>query len=189
VSHVWSRWVEWKQPIVWASVGVALATLIVFVPAYVATLMFLAAMGYGAYCVVISLEVPVRVTPEQAIQEFFAAAGHRLPNFRRMYVLLTDNGKTSSAYSDLAQFRAYWTDQIAQFSRSPAWLVPLEFRIEGFSHRYNADKTMATVRYVVKIAPRGQAESVSATAEFDVRNLVVKGPDGQWYVNDGSLPE
>jgi hypothetical protein len=189
VSHVWSRWVEWKEPIIGASMGVAIATLIVFAGGYVATLTFLVALAYGAYCIITSLEIPVRVTPEQAIQEFFAAAGHRLPNFRRMYGLLTDDGRRSTAYSDCAQFRAYWRERIGRFSGSPVWLVPLEFRVEGFRYRYNADKTMATVRCVVKIGPRGRPESAKPAAEFEVRTLVVKGPDGQWYVNDGTLPE
>jgi hypothetical protein len=189
VSRVWSRWAEWQEPLIWSSAGVALAILIVYAGGYVAILMFLLAISYGAYCVVTSLEIPVRVTPEQAIQEYYAAANHRLPNFRRMYALLTDDAKRCAAYSYFAQFRAYWMQQIARFSRSPTWLVPLEFRVEGFKCRYNQDKTLAAVRYVVRVAPRSQSESAQPSAEFDVRNLAVKGPDGQWYVNDGTLPE
>jgi hypothetical protein len=151
--------------------------------------MFIVALAYGAYCVVTSLEIPVRVTPDQAIQEFFAAASHRLPNYRRMYFLLTDEAKHCGVFHDYVQFRAYWADRLAELSRSPVWLVPLEFCIEGLKHRYNDDKTMATMRYLIKVVPRGRAEFVKPLAEFDARNVVVKGPDGQWYLNDGTMPE
>jgi hypothetical protein len=189
VDEVWSRWAEWKEPLLWSGGGVAMATLIVFGGPWVAIAVFLLASAYGAYHVVISLEVPVRVTPEQAVREFYEAAGHRLPNFRRMYALLTSDGRATSAFSDFADFRAYWQAQVTRLSRSPVWLVPLEFRIEGFQCRYNGDKTLAAVGYTVRVSPRGKSESSDANAEFQLRNLAVKGPDGQWYLNDGTLPE
>src|SRR5262249_28129160 len=120
---------------------------------------------------------------------FYAAASHRLPHLRRMYILLTDEGKCTEAYRDFTQFRAYWTDQIARLSRSPVWIVPLEFRVEGLRHRYNDDKTMATVRYIVKVVPRSQSQAADPVAEYELKKLVVKGSDGQWYVNDGTLAE
>ena len=189
VSEVWSRWAEWRVPLLWSGAGIGLATLIYVGRDYVALLMFLMAMAYGAYCIIISLEVPVRVTPEQAVKEFYGAACHRLPNFRRMFSLLTRDGRQCDAFSGFADFRAYWAAQIARLSRSPAWLIPLEFRIEGFKYRHNAEKSMAVVRYILKVSPRGRPESEEPTARMELHNLVVKGPDGQWYLNDGTLPE
>lgn len=188
VREIWSRWVDWKEPLIWSSAAVVLATLIVFAHEYVAIALFLAGIAYGAYCVVISLEVPVRVTPEQAIDEFFAAACHRMPNYRRMYGLLTADGRRCDSFSNFAEFRSYWTSTIGRWANSPIWLVPLEFQLEGFKHRYNPDKSMATVSYTVKVIPRGRAESAKPLVEFPASNLVVKGTDGQWYVNDGTVP-
>jgi hypothetical protein len=129
------------------------------------------------------------VTPEQAVKEFYGAAAHRLPNFRRMYILLTTDGRQSDEFSDFAAFRAYWQAAVARLSRSRAWLVPLDFRVEGFRCRYNGEKTLASIRYILKVSPRGRPETDEPTAEFEMHNLAVKGPDGQWYLNDGTLPE
>ena len=189
VTEVWSRWAEWKQPVIWMGGGLAVATLIMFGGPWVATLVFLAGLSFGAYYIVISLEVPVRVTPEQAVREFYAAAAHRLPHLHRMYALLTSDGKHTEEFADFADFRAYWKAEIARLSSSPPWLVPLEFRIEGFEHRYNGEKSLALVRYILNVSPRGRPESNQPIAQFEMHNLVVKGPDGQWYLNDGTLPE
>jgi hypothetical protein len=43
------------------------------------------------------------------------------------------------------------------------------------------------VRYLVKITPRGRAEFVKPFAELEVKKLLVKGRDGQWYLHDGTL--
>jgi hypothetical protein len=189
VDEVWSRWAEWKEPLLWSGGGIALATLIVFGGPWVAIALFVVASAYGAYYVVISLAVPVRVTPEQAAREFYEAAGHRLPNFRRMFVLLTSDGRVSDDFTDYASFRSYWQMQIARLSRSPAWLVPLEFRVEGCRCRYNGEKTLAAVDYTLRVSPRGAPASSEPAAEFQMRILAVKGPDCQWYLNDGTLPE
>ena len=189
VDAVWSRWAEWQEPLLWSAAGIALAVLIVLGGSWVAMLVFVLASAYGAYHIIISLAVPVRVTPEQAVREFYEAAGHRLPNFRRMYILLTTDGRQSDEFTNFADFRAYWQAQVTRLSRSPAWLVPLEFHVEGFRCRYNGEKTLGSVRYILKVSPRGRPETDEPTAEFAMHNLVVKGPDGQWYLNDGTLPE
>jgi hypothetical protein len=189
VRDVWTRWSDWKWPLIWTAAGVGLATLIVFGREYVAVLSFVAALTYGSYRVITSLEVPVRVTPQQAIEEFFAAAGHRLPNFDRMYALLTADGKQCDEFRNPPEFRAYWSERIAKLTPSPIWIVPLEFHVEGFTCHYNQDKSMATVRYTIRVAPRTSQASVRSVAELTASNLVVKGPDGQWYVNDGRLPD
>jgi hypothetical protein len=65
----------------------------------------------------------------------------------------------------------------------------MDFRIEGFRCRYNGEKTLAAIRYTLQVSPRGRPESDEPSAEFQMHNLAVKGPDGQWYLNDGTLPE
>lgn len=189
VDEVWSRWREWKAPMLWSAAGIGLSVLIMVGGVWVALSTFLLALAYGSYYIVISLEVPVRVTPEQAVREFYGAACHRMPNFRRMYTLLTADGRQSDEFTGFADFRAYWRAEVARLSRSPAWLVPLAFRIDGFRCRYNGEKNLAAIRYTLKVSTRGTPESDEPTAEFQMHNLAVKGPDGQWYLNDGTLPE
>jgi len=164
-----------------------LAIAIVLGGQFVPFLIFSSALAYGAYQIVISLEVPVRVTPEQAVREFYLAASHRLPNFRRMYALLTTRAKRSPEFSDYASFRTHWMSQISRIGSHPTWFVPLEFRVERFRCRYNGEKNMAHVKYYVAGTPRGRSHSKSDEA-FEACHLAVKGPDGQWYLDGGVGP-
>ena len=189
VHEVWSRWMEWKEPLLWSAASMGLVGLIYYGGGWIAAILFGIGLAYGAYHIVISLEIPVRVTPEQAVQEFYAALGHRLPNYRRMYAVLTSDGKRSAEFPDFPGFRAFWKRRIARFNRSYEWLAPLDFRIEGFKCRYDPERTLANVRYKLRVFPRSRTASDEPLAEFDLRNLLVKGPDGQWYLNDGTLPE
>lgn len=189
VKQVWTRWTEWREPLLWTGAAVGLVLLIHFGGAYVTGLILFAGMAFGAYHFVITLEVPVRVTPEQAAKEYFAALGHRLPNFGRMYALLTDGAKRTDDFTGVADFRAYWNAQLARLNKFPAWLTPLEFRVESFQCRYNPEKTLALVQYKLIVAMRSTpGDNREPLAELDARNLAVKGPDGQWYLNDGRLP-
>lgn len=189
VEKVWTRWSEWKEPAIWSAGGVVAAILIWLGGAYISVLTLLIALAYGSYHLVITLEIPVRVTPEQAVREFFGSLNHRLPNYARMYSLLTAEGRESDAFAEFSGFRAYWHSQLARLVRSPVWMVPLEFGIDGFKCRYNAERVMAAVRYKLRVTPRGSQASDDPIAEFDVQNLAVKGPDGQWYLNIGLFPD
>jgi hypothetical protein len=189
VDAVWSRWAEWQQPLLWIGGSLAVALLIASFPVWTAALILLLGMAYGLYHIVITLEVPVRVTAEQAVKEFYAALSHRMPSYRRMWCLLTADAKHSDAFGDFARFRKYWHEQLAGLSSSPTWLKPLEFRVEGGKCRHNAEKTFATLRYKLRVVPRGSGDSAEPLAEFDVTSTTVKGRDGQWYLNDALLPE
>jgi hypothetical protein len=188
VREVWTRWVEWKEPALWIAAAIGIALIIYLGGMLVTTLIVTAGLGYGLYHLVITLEPPVRVTPEQAVNEFFAAISHRLPNFARAYALLTDEGRQTDDFSDQNDFRAYWIAQLARIGKFPVWLVPLEFRVEGVTCRYDPEKTMALLKYRLCVGVRSASTSKSSLAELDARNLAVKGPDGQWYLNDGRLP-
>ena len=189
VSEVWSRWTEWKEPLLWSAASIGLVCLVQFGGAWVSGLLVFLGLAYGTYHIVISLEIPVRVTPEQAVQEFYAALGHRLPNYRRMYSLLTADAKRPDNFPDFPGFRSYWKKRVTRFSRSYEWLTPLDFRVEGFKCRYNPERTLANVRYKLQVFARSRTVSGEPIAEFDLRNLLAKGPDSQWYLNDGTLPE
>jgi hypothetical protein len=188
VEQVWSRWDEWKEPLAWTVAAAGFAILIIVAGVWVPMAILVASLGYATYQVVISLEIPVRITPEQAVREFYAAVGHRLPNLRRMYLLLTSDGKKSEHFDDFADFRAYWKAQLSRLSRAPVWLFPLDFRVAGVRCRYNPEKELAVIRYRLQVFPRGCGESVDPIAEFDASNLAVKGRDGQWYLHHGVLP-
>jgi hypothetical protein len=187
VDEVWNRWAEWKQPLLCSGAVVAVGILIELWPDGTSALFVLAGLVYGLYHIVISLEVPVRVTAEQAIREFYAALGHRLPNYRRMYCLLTTDAKHSAEFSDFASFRSYWHRWLKQLATSSVWLRPLEFRVDGCKFRYNAEKTFAVSRYKLQVFRRDRPAG-EPLADLEVSHALVKGPDGQWYLNSGTVP-
>lgn len=189
VDEVWSRWAEWKQPLRWAGACIAAAILIAIGGVWIPTLIFMIGMAYGSYHIVITLEIPVRVTPEHAVREFYLAINHWLPNYNRMYKLLTTPARRSTEFFTFSEFRGYWRDKIGRILKSSVWVNTLDFRIEGYKCRYNPEKNMAAVRYTVRVFPNTRMDSGQPVAEFAVCNTAVKGPDGQWYLNDGRIPE
>ena len=65
-----------------------------------------------SYPILITLERPVRMTPEQAVRDYYAALSHHLPHYRRMWLLLARTGRTSSSYGSFEGFKAYWAEKL-----------------------------------------------------------------------------
>jgi hypothetical protein len=196
VEQVWSRWAEWgptfvRLGLVAAGVGV-LAVLAIQAGLYFAALAS-AAAGFAAmlilsYPIVITLERPVRVTPEQAVKDFFEAVSHLLPHYRRMWLLLSTEGRISSAFSSYEGFCAYWTQRIAELSGQPAWrFSPLRFAVEDFRAEKSAGLITVTATYTVCVFHR-DASSASPVDTFAIEATLVKGPDRMWYLGKGTLP-
>ncbi|GEM_PF-5504449 len=188
VHEVWTRWVEWKEPIYWIAGTLGLVALIELGGGLTSAAILLAGLAYGLYQIVITLEVPVRVTAEHAVHEFFAALAHRQPSYKRMYLLLTTDAKHCDEFGSLAEFIAYWNGLLSRLARGPIWMTPLDFRVEGVTCAYNPERTFASLRYKVRVFTRGSGGAGEPLAEFEAANAAVKGPDGQWYLNDGTLP-
>ena len=70
-----------------------------------------------SYPILITLERPVRITPEQALRDYYGALSHHLPHFRRMWLLLEHGGRISTAYGSFEGFKAYWKDRLANMRR------------------------------------------------------------------------
>ena len=70
-----------------------------------------------SYPILITLERPVRITPEQALRDYYGALSHQLPHFRRMWLLLSTAGRISTAYGSFEGFKAYWKDRLATMRR------------------------------------------------------------------------
>ena len=65
-----------------------------------------------SYPMLITLERPVRITPEQAVTDFYAAASHHFPHYRRMWLLLSALGRESGRFSSFEDFRDHWKGRI-----------------------------------------------------------------------------
>ena len=79
--------------------------------------------------ILISLERPVRITPEQAVKDFYGSLSHHVPHFRRMWLLLSTGGRTSGHFSTFPEFKKYWVDRLAKLPRGARGAIhPLEIR-------------------------------------------------------------
>lgn len=197
VPQVWSRWAEWGPDLIRLA-GVLLATgLLVWLvfrfenpgPGLFVLLVGLAAAVVLSYPLVITLERPVRVTPEQAVRDFYGSLAHHVPHYRRMWLLLSARGRVSGQFGSFEGFRAYWKRRLAELrgARTPA-STPLVFEVEGFQSDRAADKSTAEATFTLAVSARGRrAEGPLAT--YPMRLTLVRGPDRQYYLDRGTLPD
>ena len=89
-----------------------------------------------SYPILITLERPVRITPEQAARDHYGALSHHLPHHRRMWLLLERRGRVSPHFASYEGFRNYWNSRIAQLRKGHAGpFSPLVFVVEDFRVR------------------------------------------------------
>lgn len=197
VSTTWSRQAE-SGP-TWAVVAVAaLLTAFLVYGAFSAGqigLGFLAMLVGGLVCVALSyplaitLEPPLRLTPEQAVNDYFAALSHHLPHYRRMWLLLSDLGKSLGPFASFAEFRQSWKTRLDGWRQAAGVpkFTPLTFRVAEFKSERSAGKSSVEATVTVQVLVRGR-ESEPPIAEYRYNLGLVKGRDRMWYLNNGSLP-
>ena len=196
VEEVWTRGAEWggtvfKLAIAAAAVLGAVYMLLSFEQyglAFLALLLGLFGLALLSYPMVITLERPVRITPEQAARDFYGALAHHVPHYRRMWLLLSSAGRVSRSYASFEGFRTYWKRRLSQLKKGRAGaFTPLKIQVADFRAEKSAGKTAVDAKYQINVFVRGRQEagpieSVSVTASF------VKGPDNMWYLDLGTLP-
>jgi hypothetical protein len=195
VDQLWSRAAEWGADLV--RLGLALvglgallyATFRLDALAPWSVLLAFSAVGLTilAYPIFITLERPVRVTPEQAVKDYFGALSHRVPHYKRMWLLLSTDGRLSREFSDFATFRSYWTSQLARWkaeARSQALLNPLTVEVADFKSDKSAGQTEIDGEYSVRVLVPGRVEPV---ASYRVSGRFVWGADKMWYLETGTL--
>jgi len=196
VEEVWSRAGEWGGTIIVVGVWLAVVLLSFFFcwgqELYGAA--FLAVMLGGlvatilSYPIVITLERPVRITPEQAVRDFYGALSHHLPHFRRMWLLLSKAGRISTAYGSFEGFKSYWSDRLSRLRKGHAGaLTPLVFEVEDFKADKSAGKIRIDAEFHLKVSVRGQRKA-GPIHVFPLRVALVRGPDKMWYLESGTLP-
>jgi hypothetical protein len=148
-------------------------------------LVVLGGLAWGVYRFALILAHPVRVTPEQAVREFYDAFCHRVPNYRRMYLLLSVPAKRDKQINSYRAFCAYWGWRQAQVV-GKRYIEAAAFDIERFEAKYNAQRTFATVDFTLLLYRRGNPQNPVFVRP--VSTTLVKGRDGSWYLNEGTLP-
>lgn len=197
VDRVWSRWGEWWPSLVILA-AVAAGTLglayVSFDPENLSTSLLIVLVGgllglVLSYPMVITLERPVRVTPEQAVRDYFGALCHHLPHYRRMWLLLSSEGRICGEYGSYEGFKAYWKRRLSELrsGRASGW-TPLVVLIQDFDSEKSVGRSTIDVTFRVDVFARGR-RGEAPLAAIPLALTLVRGPDRMWYLNRGTLPQ
>ena len=193
VDPEWSRWGEWGPDAIRAG-SVGLGTLFLAWCFGFTTLgaMILVVGGLATallcYPLLVTLERPVRITPEQAVTDFYAAASHHFPHYRRMWLLLSSLGHRSGPFSTFEEFRDHWKGRVNRWrsAHGAGKITPLKFEVEDFRADKSTGKETSRADYKVNVFLRGR-ESEGPIESVRMAHGLVKGPDRMWYLNRGTL--
>jgi len=193
VDEVWSRGAEWGPDLLRVAVAAAVTMGIVYISLnnLGATAVFLLAGGltctWLSYPIVVTLERPVRVTPEQAAKDYFGALSHHMPHYRRMWLLLAEAGRSSSSFGSFEGFRGYWKAKLAELRGSAIKAsTPIDFEVVDFKAEKSAGLSYLDAKYRVQAFRRGE-HAAGPIASFSMVSSFCKGPDGMWYLNQGMI--
>jgi hypothetical protein len=197
VLQPWTRAAEWGPALLmlgsWSAAVLLLVYFALGAEAYgLATMLLIAGCVVAAilsYPILITLERPVRVTPEQAARDYFAALSHHLPHHRRMWLLLSARGRVSPCFASYEGFKNYWNTRVGQLRQGHAGpLSPLVFVVSDFRAEKSGGKTEIDGKFTVNVFVRGR-RSAGAIANFGVERSFTRGPDNMWYLDDGTLSD
>lgn len=196
VLQPWSRLAEWGPTL--GRIAVALLALMVIVHFTFSVehlMRSLAVVGIGlgvilllSYPIAITLERPVRMTPEHAVRDYYGALAHHLPHRRRMWLLLSSAGRSAPEFESYASFHAYWKDQVRNLKRNKAGsFTPLHVRIDEFKSDKSAGQDAVKASYRLSFFVRGR-EDENPLYTSQVETTLSRGPDRMWYLDEGRLP-
>jgi hypothetical protein len=195
VEQVWTRLSEWGQHLLILAIALMGSAFLLWQTFSVENLgtwvmLFLICLGgliVLCYPLFITLERPVRMTPEQAVNDYYAALSHHLPHFKRMWLLLAIDGRDCSSFHNYTEFCAYWKTLLAKWkaeAKVTAPLNPIQVVISDFKSEKSGGQTELAVSYTAVVQKRG---SQTKLATFRIEAQVVRGPDRMWYLDAGTL--
>jgi hypothetical protein len=193
VDPVWTRAAEWGPDLVRVA-GAGLGTLFLtwlfwnYSISWFVLLLGGAATVLLSYPMLITLERPVRITPEQAVTDFYAAASHHFPNYRRMWLLLSTLGRESGRFHGFEGFRDHWKARIDRWreAKRAGKYAPLKFEVDAFRADKSTGKETSRADYTVNVYLRDR-EGEGPIESIRMVHGLVKGPDRMWYLNRGTL--
>jgi len=198
VDQVWSRRLEWGPALAalaaWTVAFLSLLYVAIATESFNFAFVVLILGGlywlYLCYPILITLEVPVRLTPESAVRDYYGALSHHMPHYRRMWLLLGRQARLTPYFGSFEGFKAYWKARVNELKEQgrAGPTTPLQFQIERFDSDKNIEKSEAGARFVVQVFVRGRRDE-GAVATIPMRIGLVRGPDKMWYLGDGTLPE
>jgi hypothetical protein len=194
VDQVWSRAAEWGPNLALLGLVGFVDIVLVYSTSSNVGLAFMLLLAGAAtllvlsYPILITLERPVRITPEQAAGDFYGSLSHYVPHYRRMWLLLSSAGRASNAFSTYQGFKNYWKARLAQLRGDRAGsFTPLLFKIEEFKSEKSAGLSAVEATFTVRVylARKDNEEPIDS---IRVGAGLVRGPDQMWYLNRGTLP-
>jgi hypothetical protein len=196
VDRPWTRLAEWG-PALGRIAVVVVVTLglayLAFSPERLGLSLVVVAVGLAiavllSYPIAITLERPVRMAPEHAIRDYYAALAHHMPHHRRMWLLLSSEGRAEPEFRSLSSFRSYWNRQLAFLRGGKGWaMTPVSIRIEDFKSEKSAGLDAIEATYTISVFLRGR-ESEGPLFSTRTDSTLSRGPDRMWYLDDGRLP-
>jgi hypothetical protein len=196
VEEVWTRRAEWGPTLLVVAGWLALVFVFFQVAfnqeSYGYAFLGLLLGGLVAivlcYPILITLERPVRLTPEPAVRDYYGSLAHHRPHFRRMWLLLSTAGRISPAFGSYEGFKAYWAGRLRELRDGRVGsFTPLVFKIEDFTSEKSAGKNRIDVEFKVRVSIRGR-RSEGAIETIPMKIGLVRGPDKMWYLENGVLP-
>ncbi len=197
VDQVWTRWAEWGAEVVLLGIWALLILFLLYVTlggAYYTMALTVLALGvFGglvlAYPLFITMERPVRMSPERAVKDFYDALSHHRPHYRRMWLLLSNAGRTSAKFASYEGFRTYWSNILRELKSGRASaMTPLAFQVADFNAKKSDDKMAADASWTVNVYVRGKREE-GPIASLPMESTFSKGSDNMWYIDQGTLDE
>lgn len=190
VDEVWTRWGEWGPTVIQLAIGFAVVLVLSYFvggwPGFLVFVLGIAVLVGLSYPIAVTLERPMRMTPELAVKDFYGAASHHFPHYRRMWLLLSTEGRESAEFNSFATFRSYWKHRLTKLRGSSVKAItPLAFAIAEFDADKSAGQTAVIAKYILTVRPRGDGGPV--LDEVKIATSLVRGSDKMWYLNRGTL--
>ena len=196
VDPPWTRMGEWKPTLIRLAVVATIMLVLIYLIGTSAGLllpMAIAAAGVLAlvllsYPIAITLERPVRMTPEQALRDYYGALSHHIPHYRRMWLLLSSAGRSAPEFGSYDGFRSYWKRWQAELREGESGsMAPLTFKVVDFESDKSAGQEAVKGSYTISVSSRGR-ESEGPLHTARMTSTFSRGPDRMWYLDDGTLP-
>src|SRR5262249_25433442 len=128
------------------------------------------------------------------VKDFFESLSHHQPHYRRMWLLLSSEGRISAYYSTYVGFRLYWGRMRRHLRRRghvADWFQPLIFRIEGFQADRSTGKNAIKAKFSLSVfhSEDDAEERENPIATYRLEMGLVKGRDRMWYLDKGTIPD
>jgi hypothetical protein len=189
VSKTWSRWGEWGPDLLVLGAGIVAYFAIAYFsfsldflgPWFLLLIFGLLALLALSYPILITLERPVRITPEQALNDYLGSLNHFRPHFRRMWLLLSDEGKTQ--FDGPADLKSYWSGKLSEWKAKaeggPVTISLDDFKTEG--------KSAGVARITGEGSIRVSSKTGAVVFQTRVKMNFVRASDRMWYLDQGRI--